>query len=79
MVVVEHLALDDECIALAHEVSVTDNAVAVVAAQERDLLAGELQRVEIDGDVVAVVGQHPASVGNAAHLAPLVNREAGNA
>ena len=73
MVVAEHLALNDECIALAHEVAITDNAVAVVAAQERDLLAVEFKAVEVDGDVAAKVGQHPARVGNAAHLAPLIN------
>ena len=73
VVVVEHLALDDECIALAHEVAITDNAVAVMASQERDLLAVEFKAVEVDGDVVAVVGQHPARVGDTTHLAPLIN------
>ena len=73
VLVTEHLALDDEGIALAHEVAITDNAVAVVAAQERDLLAVEFKAVEVDGDVAAVVGQHPARVGDTTHLAPLIN------
>ena len=79
VLVTEHLTLDDEGIALAHEVSVTDDAVAVMVVQQGDLLAGELQGIEVNGDAVAKVGQHPACIGNAAHLAPLVNREAGNA